>query len=154
VSNPDRYRGGFDASRSPKSSWLSGHLSIVLPLAVLLLAVAGSMTLACNGPVANIVMAAPSTAVAGVPFSVTVSAKVNGEPDTIFASVFIFSSSDKAAVLPGYYLYTSADAGTHTYTNGVTLNTPGNQTITVVTNMTTFLTATANIAVSNAQSSR
>jgi hypothetical protein len=153
VSNPDRYRRGFDANRSPKSSG-PFHLSVVLPLFILLLAVAGSMTMACNGPVANIVMTAPSTAVAGTPFTVTVSAKVNGAPDTIFASVIIFSSSDKAAVLPGGYLYTSADAGSHTYTNGVTLNTPGNQTITVVTNMTSFLTATANIAVSSAQSNQ
>jgi hypothetical protein len=147
VSNQDRYRRVFDVN----SSVLFGHLSVVVPLCMLLLAVVGSMTLACSGPVANIVMTAPATAVAGTPFTITVSAKVNGAPDTIFASVIIFSSSDTSAVLPGDYLFTSTDAGSHTYTNGVTLNTPGNQTITVVTNMTTFLTATANVAVSSAQ---
>jgi hypothetical protein len=154
VPDPARHCGGLDANPSPKPWRRLGDLSIVLPICVLLLALAGSLTLGCSGPVANIVMTAPATAVAGSPFTVTVSAMVNGAPDTIFASVIIFSSSDKAAILPGDYLYTSSDAGSHTYTNGVTLNTPGNQTITVVTNMTTFLTATATIAVSSAQSSQ
>jgi hypothetical protein len=64
-----------------------------------------------------------------MPFTVTVHVTVNGQPDRIFDSFIIFTSSDPAAVLPGQYVFSPADAGSHTWTNGFTFNTPGNQTI-------------------------
>ena len=73
---------------------------------------------------------APRTAVAGSPFTVTVTVTINGHPDTVINSRIHFTSSDPAAILPGDYYFTPADAGAHTWTNGFTLATPGNQTIT------------------------
>jgi hypothetical protein len=60
---------------------------------------------------------------------VTVTATINGKPDTIINSTVHFTSSDPAALLPPDYYFTRADAGSHTFTNGFTLMTPGNQTI-------------------------
>jgi hypothetical protein len=72
---------------------------------------------------------APRTAMAGSPFTVTVAVTINGHPDTVINSRIHFTSSDAAAVLPGDYYFTPADAGSHTWTNGFTLATPGTQTI-------------------------
>lgn len=103
----------------------------------------------CSGPVAHLVITAPSTAVAGSPVTVTVAAMVDQNPDTIFNSVIHFSSSDQAAVLPPDYVFTEADAGSHTFTNGVTFMTPGSQTITATDTATSFLTASTTVTVSS-----
>jgi hypothetical protein len=108
----------------------------------------GWMALGCSGPVANLVVTAPDSVVAGSPFTVTVSAKVNGRPDAIFNSVIHFTSSDPTAVLPPDYAYTEADAGSHTFTNGVTLMTVGSQSVKATDTATSFLTATADVTVS------
>lgn len=108
------------------------------------------MAFGCGGPNANLSVAAPGTVIAGAPFSVTVSAKVNGSSDTIFNSVIHFTSSDNAAVLPADYVFTEADAGSHTFTNGVTLMTTGKQSITATDTATSFLTASASVTVSSA----
>ena len=83
----------------------------------------------CANPHAILQVTAPSSATAGSPFTVTVTATINGKPDTIINSPVHFNSSDPAALLPPDYLFTRADAGSHTFTNGFTLMTPGNQTI-------------------------
>ncbi len=90
------------------------------------------MTFGCGTPTANLVISAPSTAVAGSPFTVTVTAMAGGNRDTIINSPIQFSSSDSAAVLPIPYLFTASDAGSHTFTNGVTLMTAGRQSITAI----------------------
>ena len=59
----------------------------------------------------------------------TVTALINGQPDTIINSPVHFTSSDPGALLPPDYLFTTADAGSHTFTNGFILMTTGNQTI-------------------------
>jgi len=91
--------------------------------------VAVSMTFGCATPHAILNFTAPSTVTAGSPFTVTVRVTIEGKQDTIINSPIHFTSSDPAAVLPSDYLFTSADTGSHTWTNGFTLVTPGNQTI-------------------------
>jgi hypothetical protein len=92
-------------------------------------AIAMSMTFGCGAPHAILDFSAPSTATAGSPFTVTVTVTVRETRDTIINSIISFTSSDPAAVLPAPYQFTAADAGSHTWTNGFTLMTPGNQTI-------------------------
>jgi len=92
-------------------------------------AIAMSMTFGCGTPHAILDFSAPSTATVGSPFTVTVTVTVRGTRDAIINSIISFTSSDPDAVLPGPYQFTSADAGSHTWTNGFTLMTPGNQTI-------------------------
>ncbi len=73
------------------------------------------------------VLNAPATVVAGVPFSVTVTVMYQGKRDTAFDGPVFFITSDKAFVQPLVYVYTAAYAGQHTFTNLV-LFTPGMQT--------------------------
>jgi len=50
--------------------------------------------------------------------------------DVNFVGTVTFTSSDIIAVLPTSYTFTAGDAGVHTFTNGVTFKTIGNQTVT------------------------
>jgi hypothetical protein len=75
-------------------------------------------------------IAAPSTVVANAPFSATVTAMYNGQRDTIINGPIHFTTTDTAAHLPTLYVFTAADAGSHTFTD-LTLVTPGTQTVTV-----------------------
>ena len=50
---------------------------------------------------------------------------------TTYTGTVHFASTDGAAVLPINYVFTFSDSGVHTFTNGVTLKTPGSQTVTV-----------------------
>ena len=83
----------------------------------------------CANPHAILHLTTPSSATTGSPFTVTVTATIDGKPDTIINSPVHFTSTDPAALLPPDYLFTQSDAGSHTFTNGFTLMTPGNQTI-------------------------
>ena len=75
-------------------------------------------------------LTAPASASAGGPFPVTVTAlDPYGNRATGYAGTVHFSSSDSMASLPADYAFTSADAGSHTFT--VTLSTTGSQTVTV-----------------------
>jgi hypothetical protein len=150
VCSPNLCRRGLSARSPDQVARASGHAGVVPVLCLLLLAAFGLMTFGCYEPTANLVISAPASAVSGTPFTVIVSAKVNGTPDTIFDSLVHFTSSDSAAVTPNYYQFTEADAGSHTFTNGVTFNTPGNQTVTATSTMTSYLSATANVTVSAA----
>jgi hypothetical protein len=88
-----------------------------------------SLTIGCGTPHAVLNFSAPHTAVTGSSFSVTVTALIGGERDTIINSPIHFTSSDPKAVLPPDYTFTPADAGSHTWTGGFTLKTPGDQII-------------------------
>lgn len=101
----------------------------------------------CGAP-ATLQISAPSNVVAGTPFAVTLTAIVGGSRDTVINSAIHFTSSDRAAVLPPDYYFTANDAGSHTFTNGVILKTPGNQSITATTIGAPGLNGTANILVS------
>ena len=74
---------------------------------------------------------APSTATAGRPFTLTVTAF---DPYSNVASGYLgtihFTSSDNRASLPGNYTFVSGDGGAHTFGNAVTLRSSGAQTIT------------------------
>lgn len=114
---------------------------------VLSVVVAGLAGFGCGSP-ATLHVAAPSSAVTGSPFTITVSATVGTKPDTVINSPIKFTSSDSNAVLPGIYYFVASDAGSHTFTNGVTLNTPGNQSITATVIGAPGLNATATVTVS------
>jgi len=88
-----------------------------------------SLTPGCATKHATLNFIAPSTAIAGNSFTVTVNVLYEGEPDTVINSRIHFSSSDPDAILPADYYFTAADAGSHKWTNGFTLMTAGLQTI-------------------------
>ncbi len=83
----------------------------------------------CGTTHATLDLVAPSSAVADTPFTVTVNVIYEGKPDTAINSRIHFTSSDPSSVLPGDYYFTSSDAGSHTWTNGFILKTPGSQSI-------------------------
>jgi hypothetical protein len=95
---------------------------------------------------ATLEISAPSTVVAGVPFSATVTAMYNGKRDTIINGPIHFTTTDAAAQLPTLYVFTAADAGSHTFT-GLTLVTPGNQTMAVSDYDATPIAGTVDITV-------
>jgi hypothetical protein len=118
-----------------------------LRLVALTATIAISVTLGCGDPHAILNFTAPSSAAAGSPFTVTVTATVGGRRDTIVNNYILFSSSDPAAILPGIYQFTPADAGSHTWTNGFTLKTPGSQTISAHMYDASGINGTASVSV-------
>ena len=116
-------------------------------LAALGALVAGLATFGC-GAYATLEISAPSSAIAGSAFTITVTAMVGGNRDTIINSPIKFTSSDPAAVLPPIYYFNANDAGSHTFTNSVTLMTTGKQSITATVIGASGLTGSANVTVS------
>ncbi len=116
----------------------------VRTLSVMLLALAAS---GCGTRHATLNFTAPSMAMAGTPFTVTVTVIIGSERDTIINNRVHFTSSDPAAGLPGDYYFTRADAGSHTWTNGFVLKTPGNQTISGEIIEATGINGSTNLAV-------
>jgi hypothetical protein len=148
LSNADAGFVRFYARFSGKSACLGlGNVLAARLLWALSAAMAGLVAFSCGSPAANLEISAPSSAIVGSPFTVTVSAMVDGRRDTIFNSPIHFTSSDSAAVLPADYAFTPADAGSHTFTNGVTLMTAGSQSIKATDNIASSITATANVTV-------
>ena len=139
---------GFNAAFPPNCLW-SGSLLFDLRLWALTMAFAVLTTLGCGTPHATLDVLAPPTATARTPFTITVTAIYEGKRDTVVNDVIHFTSSDSAATLPADYTFTPADAGSHTWPNGVTLRTPGNQTITATLYMATGINGTATVTVSN-----
>jgi hypothetical protein len=117
-------------------------------LSALSLVLVTALTFGCDTTHATLDFIAPSTATAGTPFTVTVTVLYRGKPDTVINSHIHFTSSDPAAVVPGDYYFTPADAGSHTWTNGFTLNTPGSQVISGDIFDATGINGSATIAVS------
>jgi hypothetical protein len=152
VSNP---KAGFvclDARSSRKAARLGlGNVLASLRLSALGAAVAGLVTFGCGTPHATLDISVPFSAIAGSPFTVTVTAMVDGSRDTVINSSIHFTSSDSSAVLPADYYFTVTDAGSHTFTNGVTLMTVGNQSVTVTEIGVPGLNGTTNVTVSAAQ---
>lgn len=112
--------------------------------------VAALATFGCATQHATLDITAPSTTVAGSPFTITVTAMVGGNRDTIINSAIKFTSSDPAAVLPPLYYFTATDAGSHTFTDGVTLMTPGSQSLTATVVGAAGLNGSANVTVTPA----
>jgi hypothetical protein len=111
-------------------------------------ALVATSTSGCGTTHATLDFVAPSTTTAGVPFTVTVNVLYEGKPDTVINSHIHFTSSDPTAVLPTDYYFTPADAGSHTWTNGFTLSTLGNQTISGAIFDATGINGNASISVS------
>jgi hypothetical protein len=105
-------------------------------------------TCGCANPHAILNFTAPPSAAAGIPFTITVTVTFDGERDTVVNSVITFASSDPAAILPSQYQFTSTDEGSHTWTNGFILKTPGNQTISATMFDAEGINGSANVAVS------
>jgi hypothetical protein len=97
----------------------------------------------------TLTITAPSTATKGTAFTTTVTAfDPFGNVATGYRGTIHFSSTDLAASLPVDYKFTSTDSGIHTFTNGVTFNTDGTQTITATDKVTSTITGTASVIVS------
>ena len=90
---------------------------------------------------------APASTTAGTPFTVTITAKDQSD-NTIagyLGTVHFVSSDPNAPIVPADYTFIAADNGTHTFTNGVTLNTAPSQSITV--NAVADITKTGTVSV-------
>jgi hypothetical protein len=114
----------------------------------LTIATATFLTFACGTPHAGLHFTAPSAVTAGSSFTVTVTAMIDGKQDTIIDSYISFTSSDPAAILPSRYQFTPTDAGSHTWTNGFTLMSLGNQTISASIFDAAGINGTATVTVS------
>jgi autotransporter-associated beta strand protein len=104
-----------------------------------------------GGPATHfqVVPSVPTT-VAGVPFSITVTAlDSQNHPDSAYQDTVHFTTTDSGLgfAVPVDYTFTLADAGVHTFTNGVTLVTAGNQTITATDTVTPGITGSAPVTV-------
>ena len=112
------------------------------------MAASALVTLSCATPHATLDITAPSAVTAGAPFTITVTTIYQGQQDTVTNNVLRFTSSDKAAILPHDYRFVPSDGGFRSFPNGVTLKTPGIQTITATMYMATGINGTATCKVS------
>ncbi len=112
----------------------------------------GSVAVAAQATLDHFAVTTPVSATAGAPFSVTVTAKdASNNTFTGYTGTVHFETADSASpVLPSNYTFAAGDGGSHTFTNGVTLKTAGNQTITVNDTAETSKTGQATIDVSAA----
>jgi hypothetical protein len=95
------------------------------------------------------VLSAPATVTAGTPFDVTVKAvDVFGQTAYGYTSTVTFSTTDPdpGVVLPAAYTFTAGDQGTHTFSGGFTLMTPGAWALTAA-DLTGGLSANVSITV-------
>jgi hypothetical protein len=106
------------------------------------------MTFGCSTTHATLDFTAPSAVVAATPFTITVTVMYEGKRDTVINSHIHFTSSDPAAVLPPDFYFAPAEEGSHTWTNGFTLMTPGSQTISGYIFDASGINGAANITVS------
>src|SRR5262249_18774949 len=92
---------------------------------------------------------APSAALSGTPFSITVRAKdTNGNTLTTYNGIVHFTSSDGGAILPVDYMFVPAtDNGVHTFTFGVTPFAPLSQTINATDTVFPSITGSAAVVV-------
>src|SRR5207253_2816967 len=92
-------------------------------------------------------VSAPTSATAGSPFSVSVTGRdafnntATGYRGTVH---FTTTDSGNGVAVPADYTFTAGDNGVHTFTNGVTLVTAGNQTVTATDTVTGSITGTSN----------
>jgi hypothetical protein len=107
------------------------------------------VSLDLSAPVAQLQISVPSTATAGAPFDVTVTAvDSNGNVAPGYTGTVTFSSTDPyPAALPATYTFTASDQGAHTFSGGVTLFTAGTQTLTVQDTANSALTGSATVTV-------
>lgn len=93
-------------------------------------------------------MVVASTATSGVGTDLTVTAlDPLGNVADVYRGRVHFTSTDPQATLPADYTFTSADRGTHTFTNGAIFVTAGTQTVTATDTVTPSLTSAATVNV-------
>lgn len=99
-------------------------------------------------PPVTLVLTMPDPMGSGSPGSVTVTAyQANDQVATSYSGTIRFSSSDMTAALPADYTFTPGDAGTHTFSNGVTFSTSGTKVVTVSDVVQPVITGSAQITV-------
>lgn len=97
------------------------------------------------GAVSFKLTAAPSiTSGSALPMTVT-AVDAAGNPATGFLGTLFITTNDPAVTSTFAYTFTSADAGTHSFTGSVNLLTPGVQTVTVASPLMTAATASVNV---------
>jgi hypothetical protein len=85
-------------------------------------------------PAVSFVITAPASATSGVPFDISVTAvDPYGNTDSNYQGTVTFTTSDSdgGVVLPADYAFQPGDQGVATFPSGVTLMTPGDQTVSV-----------------------
>jgi hypothetical protein len=96
----------------------------------------------------HLVVSAPASSTSGVAFSITVTAQdAFNNTATTYGGTIHFMSSDSGATVPGNYTFIAADNGVHTFTNGVTLQAAGPQSVTATDTLTSTITGMATINV-------
>jgi hypothetical protein len=99
-------------------------------------------------PTRNVVLTLPQMVSANDPTTATLTVyDQNYQVATGYTGTVQFTSTDGAATLPTNYTFTGADAGTHTFTGGFTLRTPGFQIVTFKDTVTATNTGSAGSAV-------
>jgi uncharacterized protein YqfB (UPF0267 family) len=115
-------------------------------------AITGSQTVTVTPAAASsLKIDAPTTAVPGVPFDVTVTAfDPYGNMATNYQGTVMFNTTDTdpGKILPPNYTFQATDDGTHTFAAGVTLLTPGLQTLTVQDTSTSTIFGSTGVLVS------
>ena len=113
----------------------------------------GSASLTVNGAAANhYSLTVPPTATVNTPFTIRLVAQdIFNNTAQNYTGTAHFATSDAAAgvVLPANYTFQLADNGQKIFTNGVTLQTPGPQTITATDAGNNTINASAPITVTN-----
>ena len=142
---------GFGTKASPNSSLIQTKAPIPR-LWALSAALTGLMSLSCGSSHATLQLSVPPNVVAGAPFAATVTAFYNGQRDTSINGPIHFTTTDKAAALPTLYVFTPADAGSHTF--DLTLVTPGMQSITVSDYTAPVINGTTNVMVAASPAAR
>jgi hypothetical protein len=108
-----------------------------------------ALDLGAPGTAVYFALAAPASVPPGTPFDVTITAlDPYGNTAVNYQGTVTFSTSDTdpGVVMPADYTFMAADAGVHTFTGGLTLSTPGDQTITA-TDMASGMTRTVTVTV-------
>ncbi len=135
------------ADLSAAITWGDGHVSTGIS------SVATANTTATVDDLATrFSLTTSSNVTAGSAFNLTVTVlEADGDIATGYTGTVHFTSSDTqfGVVLPADYTFTAADAGVHTFTNGVTLDTAGDRTVTV-TDIVTSIQETTTVTVSPA----
>jgi hypothetical protein len=80
-------------------------------------------------------MSIPSVGITNGTYDITVTAaNAAGLGDPLYTGTVHFTSNDAGAILPANYTFTTADHGTHTFTNALKFTTTGSKTVTVSEN--------------------
>ena len=96
----------------------------------------------------HLTVSVPSSASAGAPTSFTVTARdASGGTVAGYRGTVHFTSTDPQATVPVDYTFVAGDAGTRTFTGGLTFRTSGSQVVTAADTVQAARTATATVVV-------